>query len=131
MIKRRTRVLAGTLASAAMALSFTESVVASTCAPMMEERATVIGKVASDGAVFTPADRMFMAGQHNGDDANPESGDRPPGPAMGCCCIPSASLRALSSSGIMLSTPVAARILLGEVPPDLLLTHALFHPPRA
>ena len=131
MIKRRTRILAGTLASAAMALSFTESVVASTCVPMMEERAAVIGNVASDGAVSTPADRMFMAGQHNRDDMDPKSGDRPPGPEMGCCCISSTSLPALPSAGITISTPVSVQIILDEVPPNLLLTHALFHPPRA
>ncbi len=120
MIKRRTRILAGTLASAAMALSFTEAVVASTCAPMPARSAAALGEVESDGAVAT---RMFMAVQHHGDDADHEGGNCPFCSVMGQCWVPSVSLPAVVSVEIMISPLPTAWILLDEVPPYLLLTH--------
>jgi hypothetical protein len=135
--RRRTRVLAGLLGLIALGLSFSEAVLASVCAPMdgMQDMATGMPEMAADMAAQTsPAtepgatDGLLMAGHDEG----PEGGDHCPlSPAVGPGCSAVASLPASDAQAPPLTGQGTWTASFDDVRPDLLLTHALFRPPRA
>lgn len=134
---RRTRILAGTLALVATTFSFAETVLGSVCTPMV--MADVGDARALDGQPGHPdareagpgaMDCVLMLGRDadRGGEADPHC---PLNPAVGQGCSAVASIPA--SSGDADSTPDhgTPRVVVVDVRPDLLLSHALFRPPRA
>lgn len=140
---RRFRALAGALTLTAMTASFAEMVLASVCAPVADADGAAMagmagmpgmGMATMDVAVAdTPADGMdcpLMAG--HGDDTGSERNDHCPlNPAVGAGCSAVASLPAalvLVATAPGGTSPAGSLV---EMRPDILLSHALFHPPRA
>jgi len=125
-MRRRTRVLAGVLALVAMASSFAEAVLASTCAPM-----AAMAEQAMDESESSAMDCPLMAGHEGVPETGGTGGHCPLGPAVGQGCFAAASLPVPAAHPLGLSDRGAPRPVVDDVRPDLLLAHALFHPPRA
>jgi hypothetical protein len=126
---RRTRTLAGTLGLAAMALSLGEGVLASVCAPTMDmSRMEAEAAEASSPMEVMPGMPM-PADYEGGDDSR--SDQCPLGPALGQGCLALASLPGRAPLSGDASQDEFVRSIADSLRPDLLLTHALFRPPRA
>jgi hypothetical protein len=125
-LKRRTRVLAGTLALAATTFSFAETVLASVCAPMDRTAMVEMG----DPAAPTEMDCVLMRG-HGADGGGEDDPHCPLNPAVGPGCSGVASVPASSDDGGPPPYRAVVRSVFDDVRPDLLLSRALFRPPRA
>lgn len=137
-MNRRRRILAGSLALVAMSLSFAETVLASVCAPaaMAAMDGTAIQAPVS-AAMDGPADVdgagmdcARMAGQDEGRRGAPDP-NCPLSPAVGPGCTAVASLPGSSCEAALPPSHGVQRTIVDEARPDLLLSHALFRPPRA
>lgn len=143
---RRARTFAGLLALLATAFSFTETVLASTCAPMTDGPMTEMPGMPGSGGSGMPDMAMGMADEAPADPASDcriasHSGGDPEAPgdqrhcpfagvmSQGCSAV--ASLPAGSSETMAPSPEGAPDAAPGDARPDLLLSRALFHPPRA
>lgn len=127
-MKRRTRVLAGLLALAALTLSFAETVLASTCAPMP----VAMGDMGPTGGEAPdpprPMDCPLMANHGQ----RPDRGEHCPlNPAAGQGCAAAAALPASLSRSAPPDAEGSRRVVIDDARPDLLLAHARFRPPRA
>lgn len=132
-MNRRLRFLAGVLTLAATTASFAETVWASVCAPMtdMEEMGVQIVADADAEDASNAMDCMLMAGRADDRDAGERDAHCPLNPAVGTGCSAVASL---PSSVALVRTPDPGTSLAPaalDSRRDLLLSHALFHPPRA
>lgn len=129
-MKRRTRILAGTLTLLAMTFALAETVVASACAPAM-----IMQENAGSVTQGEPADDCVLDGLHERrDHEDGGEGERhcPFGPAaaaQGCAAVASLPARAAVAPAPSLGTAVA--VFVERAQRDLLLGGALFHPPRA
>jgi hypothetical protein len=129
-MNRRMRTLAGSFALAAMALSVAESVLASVCAPTMEM--SEMDAEASPGS----QDMVDMAGMpmpadNQGPDRSSRFDECPLGPALGQGCLALASLPGNAPLYENVAENTFGRRVADKLRPDLLLSHALFRPPRA
>jgi hypothetical protein len=129
-MNRHTRALAGVLAMAAMTFSFTESVMASTCARMSDPAMPGTTQTSSEDASAPSMECLFMAG-HDGSGQDDGRGHCPFGLAAGQGCSAAASLPALNSIESVETARATTAVGSDDVRPDLLLARALFHPPRA
>lgn len=126
---RRPRRLAGIFALAALGLSLAETVLASTCAAMS---GMDMSTAMADSTVEMPStDCPLTATAGQTPDGGRDGPDCPLNPALGQGCNALASLPSLT---VDVSEPAPHDVTtLGTDArrPDLLLSHALFHPPRA
>lgn len=140
-MNRRLRLLAGILTLTAMTASFAETVLASVCAPMGEMDGANMAAMAGMGGMGMSTVDVAVAGTdgidcplmtEHGDDRGGQRNDHCPlNPAVGAGCTAVASLPACAT---LVATPAGETSKAwtpGEARPDLLLSHALFHPPRA
>jgi hypothetical protein len=142
-MKRRTRTLAGSLALMAMALSVTESVLGSVCAPVtamadMADMADMPGMGGQSMAAGGDARAETMTGmpmpvpdRDGGREASEGDDHCPLAPALGQGCSAVASLPAAPSRDGSPTTLGALRTSFDDIRPELLLAHTLFRPPRA
>jgi hypothetical protein len=141
-MKRRTRKLAGSLALMAMALSVTESVLGSVCAPVaaMADMADMPGMSGQSMAAGGDARAETMTGmpmpmplpdRDGGREASEGDDHCPLAPALGQGCSAVASLPAPPSRDGSPTTLGALGTSFDDIRPELLLAHALFRPPRA
>jgi len=148
---RRTRFIAGILALVAMTFSFAETVLASTCAPMTAPGGSeMAAMMAGDAAAFghaampmeapasatergaAPSGTGCMIARHDGrDDERGDEGHCPFGAAVTQGCSAFASLPARSARSQAPPSEAAPEVPSAHSRTDLLLAHALFHPPRA
>ena len=138
-MNRRMRTLAGSLGLAAMALSLGESVLASVCAPPMDMSSmdmSSMGAAApemSEGMDGMPG--MLMHGDEQGQDLGQDQDSRfdecPLGPALGQGCLALASLPGVPPRSGDAADNDSGQWAADSMRPDLLLSHALFRPPRA
>lgn len=123
---RRTRFIAGILASLALTFSFAESVWASTCAPGMEMDAP------AEMACHEGAGESQMPERPGGGEDGEEPGDCPFGPhATVQSCVGALSLPAVATVLFAPSLEDAAGVFIPQTQSDLLLQSALYRPPRA
>lgn len=133
------RALSALLGLMALAFSFAEAVVASTCAPMsmMEDGSTMDAITLADApgddevAVSTDEPGAMDCPFTKASDAGEDGRHCPFGPALGQGCTGAPSLPALLSNVNAPPDDPASRISFNEIRPDLLLARAHFHPPRA
>jgi hypothetical protein len=129
-MKRRMRTLAGMLGLAAMALSLGEAVLASVCATSMD-MASMEADRAEVSQVMEDMPGMPMPGDGQDDDQGSRYDECPLGPALGQGCLALASLPATCPLSGDAPQDTFGRPAADSLRPDLLLTHALFRPPRA
>ncbi len=126
VMKRRTRGLAGALALAALTLSFAEAVAASTCGPMATPMDTAV--VMDDSMPGSGHDAWcpFQSDRQERDER-----PCPLSQAAAAGCGVTASLPSLVQVLAAPPTGLISTVHFDDIWPDLLLSHALFHPPRA
>jgi len=129
-MKRRMRTLAGTLGLAAMALSLGEAVLASVCATSMDMAGMGVD-VAQLSEAMEDMPGMPMPADGPDDDQGSRYDECPLGPALGQGCLALASLPASSPLSGAAPQDAFGRSTADSLRPDLLLSHALFRPPRA
>ncbi len=130
---RRTRTFAGLLALAAMTASFSEAVLASVCASptAMSSMARMVTPAEAGDRQDTnergmPCDRMdHTDGSREGGEHCPLT----PTATQGCTVAASAPAPQTSVGGPEGST--TRHVIPDVIEPELLLAHALYHPPRA
>ena len=133
-MNRGMRTLAGSLGLAAMVLSLGEGVLASVCASTMDmssmgaAAAETSESMADMPGMPMPADDQ---GQDSGQDQDSRFDECPLGPALGQGCLALASLPGMAPSTAGFVDNDFGRRAAESVRPDLLLSHALFRPPRA
>ena len=133
IMTRRTRTFAGLLALAAMTASFSEAVLASVCASptAMGSMSGMVPSPAEDDSQDTnergmPCDRMDHTGESR------EGGEHcplTPTATQGCTVAASAPAPETAVGG--LEGPTTRHVIPDVIEPELLLAHALYHPPRA
>ena len=125
-MRRRTRLIAGTFALVAMTSALAETVLASTCVPVMQMQ------TAGATAPQAPADDCMLGASHDRDPDGENERQCPFGPAaaaQGCAGV--ASLPAYAVNEIAPSPEGVVGVFLEQTEHDLLLGKALFRPPRA
>lgn len=136
-MRRRTRLLAGTFALVAMTFALTETVLASMCASVMGMQHGEVESVHL-GPHHSGHHAMGSADHDTGPASHPQSAEGqnerhcPFGPAaaaQGCTGV--ASLPTHAMDRIPASLAGALDVFVETTEQDLLLTDALFHPPRA
>ncbi|HUP53699.1 MAG TPA: hypothetical protein VM198_14555 [Longimicrobiales bacterium] len=137
-MNRRTRALAGILTLSALTFSFAETVFASMCAPMpemagmddmvsqMSEMTDAVADASSSGG----PDCLLMSG-HEDSDRGERDAHCPLSPAVGSGCAAVASLPATQIAAVGWAAGTSRSLGSEDGGVDLLLTHALFRPPRA
>lgn len=130
-MNRRVRLVAGTLALLALTFSFTESVLASTCAYMSEMASSVMSRHAGPS---TEGGKDCLFGMEHGGRGGEDGHDGhhcPFAATMGPGCIAAPSI----PTAVMTEPPVAGEATALRPTdadrPILLLVTTPFHPPRA
>ena len=130
---RRVRCLAGVFGLAAMAFSHGETLLASVCASAMEMSSARDRSEVMDSSMHMDMDMegMSMPGQDTGKSDDTRFDACPLALALGQGCLALASLPGVAPRAADATIDHVARRSVDVVRPDLLLTHALFRPPRA
>lgn len=131
---RRTRTFAGLLALAAMTASFSEAVLASVCASPMAMGSMSDMAMAADSADGDGASGAHGPGCDWMNHTEESSGDGehcPLTPTASQGCTVAASAPAPEVSVASTGWLAARDLTLDVAEPELLLAHALYHPPRA
>lgn len=131
---RRTRTFAGLLALAAMTASFSEAVLASVCAsPAAMGSMSGMAMPAADNEDGPSSTTNGMACDWTGHaDESREGGEQCPlTPTATQGCTIAASAPAPEIALVSAAVLTTRHVRLDAVEPELLLAHALYHPPRA
>ena len=132
---RRTRTLGGSLSLLALGFSLAETVLASVCAPGadMSDMPGMAGMSTptADGSSMAAMPGMPMPGTDTDQDAGNGTFDCPLAIALGPGCSALASLPTPLTRGGLPSLLAVLATPFDDVGSDVLLTHALFRPPRA
>lgn len=130
-MRSRTRTLAGLLGLFAMTASFSETVVASMCAAPSNMASMAMSAADDTEARDAGGHEHSCAGMGNTDESK-EGGERcplTPTATQGCTA---AALVPSPAIALGLAMPLSAREIASDaIEPDLLLSYALYHPPRA